>query len=83
MSGMAHTGGKTGLFHTSIQIFEESAIENTDKISSEYIKSYISYFLWIHPKLLIISSFCSSFTLYVKLLIDTGAQIDLIRRDIT
>jgi len=42
---------------------------------------YILFSL-ICPKLLVISLVCPSSTLYIKLLIDTDAQINLIKRDI-
>lgn len=66
-----------------MQIFKGGALENANKTSSEYIKPYIFYFPQVYLTLLIIFPFCPSSTLYVKLLIDTDTQIDLIRRDIT
>lgn len=57
-------------------------MDNASKIFSEYVKFYIFCFSWIHPELLVISFFYPFFILYIKLLIDTGTQIDLIKRNI-
>ena len=70
------------LFQTFMFTLREEIIDNVKDVPSKYIISLIPYFLWIYSKLYISSPSCFFPTICVKPLINTSAQIDLIRKNI-